>query len=323
MIEKELRPMSGWPMLTVVLVAALVIGPIFFIVPAVAGAQPGAVGLLVFLGVLVEIAALIVAGGLMVVNPNQARALVLFGDYHGSVRREGFYWVNPFYSKKRISLRARTFETGESTPVEVKDAQGHTLSSGPRTRQPAKVNDRDGNPIEIAAVVVWQVTNTADALFEVDDYVEFVRVQSEAALRNLASQYHYDANPEAPVEPGAEAPVSLRGNTAQVGEHLRQELHERLRKAGVEVLEARISYLAYAPEIAAAMLRRQQASAIIAARQKIVEGAVGMVEMALHRLEERNIARLTSEQKAQVVGNLLVVLCSDQAAQPVVPMGGS
>ncbi|MFO0827614.1 MAG: SPFH domain-containing protein [Phycisphaerales bacterium] len=315
MTEHELRPMSGWPVLTALLVAALVVGPIFFVVPTMVGGSSAAIGLLAFVGILIEIACLIMAFGLMVVNPNTARVLVLFGDYHGSVRHEGFYWVNPFYSKKRVSLRARTFETGDTVTAEVKDAQGRVVTPGARSRQPAKVNDLDGNPIEIAAVVVWQVINTADALFEVDDYVDFVHVQSEAALRNLASEYHYDQ--------ADEKGRSLRGNTHEVGDHLRQELHERLRKAGVEVLEARISYLAYAPEIAAVMLRRQQAAAIIAARQKIVEGAVGMVEMALKSLAERDIVHLTAEQRAEIVGDLLVVLCSDQSVQPVLPTGSN
>ena len=310
MTEKELRPQSGWPVLTLLLIVMLVVGPVFMILPSLAGAGSSARGLLVFIGILLEIGSLIVVRGLTIVNPNQARALVLFGDYHGTIRREGYYFVNPFYSKRPISLRARTFETGDINTAEVKDQSGRVVSPATRTRQPAKVNDLDGNPIEIAAVVVWQVINTADALFEVDDYLDFVRVQSEAALRNLASQYHYD-RPDANNR-------SLRGTTQEVGEHLRQELHERLRKAGVEVLEARISYLAYAPEIAAAMLRRQQAEAVIAARQRIVDGATGMVEMALQRLEEKGIGGFTPEQRAQIVGNLLVVLCSEQAAQPVI-----
>jgi regulator of protease activity HflC (stomatin/prohibitin superfamily) len=313
MTENELRPQSGWPMLTVLLIVMLVVGPLFMLLPTLADAGDAARGIMIFIGIVLEAIALIVAVGLTVVNPNEARALVLFGDYHGTIRREGFFWVNPFYSKRRVSLRARTFETGETNSAEVKDAQGRVVSPATRSRQPAKVNDLDGNPLEIAAVVVWQVVNTADALFEVDDYVEFVRVQSEAALRNLASHYHYDRS-------DAEG-RSLRGTTKEVGEHLRQELHERLRKAGVEVLEARISYLAYAPEIAAVMLRRQQAEAVIAARQKIVEGATGMVELALNKLEERGIGGFTAEQRAQIVGNLLVILCSEQNAQPVVRAG--
>jgi regulator of protease activity HflC (stomatin/prohibitin superfamily) len=311
MIEKELRPPAGWAMLTVILLLALVVAPIFFWLPTFVGARGGAVGLLALLGGITLVVDLVLLRGLTVVNPNEARTLVLFGDYHGTIRREGFYWVNPFYSKRRVSLRARTFETGDIVTAEVKDAQGRVISHANRTRQPAKVNDRDGNPIEIAAVVVWQVVNTADALFEVDDYEDFVRVQSEAALRNLASHYYYDH----PDEQGR----SLRGNTEEVGEHLRQELHERLRRAGVETLEARISYLAYAQEIAAVMLRRQQAAAIIAARQLIVEGAVGMVDMALKSLEEKGIPPFPDDQRAQIVGNLLVVLCSDQSVQPVVP----
>lgn len=313
MTEKELRPQSGWPVLTVLLIVMLVIGPVFFLLPSVTGASDQARGLLILVGFLVELAALGLSRGLTIVNPNDSRVLVLFGDYHGTVRREGFYWVNPFYSKRHVSLRARTFETGDTVTSEVKDQTGRVVSPATRTRQPAKVNDLDGNPIDVAAVVVWQVTNTADALFEVDDYVEFVRVQSEAALRNLASKYHYD-------RPDANG-RSLRGTTDEVSEHLRQELHERLRKAGVEVVEARISYLAYAPEIAAVMLRRQQAEAVIEARQRIVEGATGMVEMALHKLDEKGIGGFTSEQRAQIVGNLLVVLCSEQSAQPVIRAG--
>ncbi len=313
MTEKELRPQSGWPMLTVLLIVMLVVGPVFFLLPSLTGATDQARGLLILVGLLLEVAAIIVFRGLTIVNPNDSRTLVLFGDYHGTIRREGYYWVNPFYVKRRVSLRARTFETGDNITSEVKDQNGRVVTPATRSRQPAKVNDLDGNPIEVAAVVVWQVINTADALFEVDDYNEFVRVQSEAALRNLASQYHYDradANGR-----------SLRGTTEEVSEHLRQELHERLRKAGVEVLEARISYLAYAAEIAAVMLRRQQAEAIIAARQKIVEGATGMVEMALHKLEEKGIGGFTPDQRAQIVGNLLVVLCSEQGAQPVIRAG--
>ncbi|MBL9121883.1 MAG: SPFH domain-containing protein [Phycisphaerae bacterium] len=313
MTEKELRPQTGWPMLTVLLIVMLVVGPMFMLLPSLASAGDAARGILVFMGIVLEVIALVVARGLTIVNPNQARALVLFGDYHGTIRREGFYWVNPFYSKRPVSLRARTFETGDINTAEVKDQAGRVVSPATRTRQPAKVNDLDGNPIEIAAVVVWQVTNTADALFEVDDYVEFVRVQSEAALRNLASQYHYDRT-----DGGGR---SLRGTTYEVGEHLRQELHERLRKAGVEVLEARISYLAYAPEIAAVMLRRQQAEAVIEARQRIVEGATGMVDMALHKLEEKGLGGFNPEQRAQLVSNLLVVLCSEQGVQPVIRAG--
>ena len=228
--------------------------------------------------------------GLFVVNPNEGRVLQLFGDYVGTVKTPGLRWANPFYTKKRISLRVRNFESAQ-----------------------LKVNDHDGNPIEIAAVVVWRVVDTAEAVFEVDDYQNFVKVQTEAAVRNLATSYTYDAHEE--------DQMSLRGNTAEVAEHLKKEIQERLAKAGVEVIEARISHLAYAPEIAQAMLQRQQAGAIIAARQRIVEGAVGMVEMALEMLSQREIVELDNERKAAMVSNLLVVLCGERATQPVINTG--
>jgi len=228
--------------------------------------------------------------GLFVVNPNEGRVLQLFGDYVGTASTAGLQWANPFYTKKRISLRVRNFE---STKL--------------------KVNDHEGNPIEIAAVVVWRVVDTAEAVFEVDDYQNFVKVQTEAAVRNLATSYKYDAHEE--------DQMSLRGNTAAVAEHMKKEIQDRLSKAGVEVLEARISHLAYAPEIAQAMLQRQQAGAIIAARQRIVEGAVGMVQMALDMLSQREILELDNERKAAMVSNLLVVLCGERATQPVINTG--
>jgi regulator of protease activity HflC (stomatin/prohibitin superfamily) len=228
--------------------------------------------------------------GLFMVNPNEGRVLQLFGDYRGTVKEPGLRWANPFYTKKAISLRVRNFETGH-----------------------LKVNDTDGNPVEIAAVVVWKVVDTAEASFEVDDYEHYVHVQSEAALRNLATRYPYDSHDD--------EKVSLRGSTAAVAKDLKHEIHDRLAKAGVEVVEARISHLAYAPEIASAMLRRQQAGAIVAARARIVEGAVGMVEMALEQLSKSTQVRLDEERKAAMVSNLLVVLCADREAQPVVNTG--
>ena len=216
--------------------------------------------------------------------------LQLFGDYVGTATNAGLRWANPFYTKKRISLRVRNFE---STKL--------------------KVNDLEGNPIEIAAVVVWRVVDTAEAVFEVDDYQNFVKVQSEAAVRNLATSYKYDAHEE--------DQMSLRGNTIAVADHMKKEIQDRLAKAGVEVLEARISHLAYAPEIAQAMLQRQQAGAIIAARQRIVEGAVGMVQMALDMLSQRDILELDNERKAAMVSNLLVVLCGERSTQPVINTG--
>jgi len=240
--------------------------------------------------ILVAVIDLVALCGLFVVNPNEGLVVQLFGSYVGTVRAPGLRWANPFYSKRRISLRVRNFESGH-----------------------LKVNDTEGNPVEIAAVVVWKVVDTAEACFEVDSYENYVHVQSEAALRNLATSYPYDAHEE--------SKMSLRGSTAQIAEHLKKEIQDRLSKAGVEVIEARISHLAYAPEIASAMLQRQQAGAIIAARQLIVEGAVGMVEMALDRLARRKIIELDGERKAAMVSNLLVVLCGERAAQPVLNTG--
>jgi regulator of protease activity HflC (stomatin/prohibitin superfamily) len=229
-------------------------------------------------------------GGFFIVNPNEAKVLTLFGKYWGSVKRDGFHWANPLLTKRRISLRVRNFESSQ-----------------------IKVNDLEGNPVEIAAVVVWRVTDTAEACFEVDSYEHYVKVQSEAAVRNLATQYPYDAHED--------DHKSLRGNTNEIAGQMKSEVQERLAKAGVEVLEARINHLAYAPEIASAMLQRQQAGAIIAARQRIVEGAVGMVEMALDLLSKRDVVELDNERKAAMVSNLLVVLCGDRNTQPVINTG--
>ena len=228
--------------------------------------------------------------GLFMVAPNEAQVLQLFGDYSGSAKQPGLRWANPLYTRRKISLRVRNFESSH-----------------------LKVNDADGNPIEIAAVVVWRVVETAEATFDVDDYENYVRVQSEAALRNAATSYPYDGHDD--------AVVSLRGSTATVAEHLKQEVQQRLQKAGVEAIEARISHLAYSPEIAAAMLQRQQAGAIIAARERIVQGAVGMVEMALAMLSHKGIVQLDEERKAAMVSNLLVVLCGERGTQPVVNTG--
>jgi regulator of protease activity HflC (stomatin/prohibitin superfamily) len=224
------------------------------------------------------------------VNPNEGRVLQLFGAYQGTVRTPGLRWASPFYTKKHVSLRVRNFESGK-----------------------LKVNDLDGNPVEIAAVVVWRVVDTAEAMFEVDNFEDYVKVQTESAIRNLATRYPYDTHDD--------EQVSLRGNTAAVAADLKHEIQDRLAKAGVEAIEARISHLAYAPEIAAIMLRRQQAAAIIAARTRIVEGAVGMVDMALERLAKSSHVQLDEERKAAMVSNLLVVLCSDREAQPVVNTG--
>jgi len=311
--EKRFSPFSGWLPLAIT-VALTVAGPLLVIRGAVGleRSEDGA-GLLLAAGIAALVLAFVSIFGFQAVAPNEARVLLLFGAYKGSVLDSGFFWVNPFFSKKKISLRIRNFETGSQQTPEHKDAQGKVLQARGRTAgRASKVNDRDGNPIEISAVVVWRVVNTAEALFEVDDYEDFVSVQSEAALRNLASRHPYD---------NADHEVSLRGNTAEVCDQLEHDIQERLDKAGVEVIEARISHLAYAPEIAAAMLQRQQAQAVVAARTKIVEGAVGMVQMALERLAAENIVELDDERRVAMVSNLLVVLCSDRHTQPVVNTG--
>jgi regulator of protease activity HflC (stomatin/prohibitin superfamily) len=282
--ERERQTASGLLMVFVFLILMLVAG--FGFVSAVRADDGGVAVAWAFLFALSSLG----LAGLFTVAPNEARVLQLFGAYRGSVRAEGLRWANPFYTKKRISLRVRNFESAH-----------------------LKVNDTDGNPIEIAAIVVWKVIDTAEAVFEVDDYEHYVRVQTESAVRNLATHYPYDAH--------IEGHISLRGSTDEVAKRLKSEIHDRLSKAGVEVIEARISHLAYAQEIASAMLRRQQAGAIIAARQKIVEGAVGMVEMALELLSKSSQVKLDEERKAAMVSNLLVVLCADREAQPVVNTG--
>jgi regulator of protease activity HflC (stomatin/prohibitin superfamily) len=247
-------------------------------------------GLGILFSVLLMLAAILGEGGLFIVNPNEAKVLQLFGQYVGTARQPGLRWANPFYSKKKLSLRTRNFETAK-----------------------LKVNDKAGNPIEIAAVVVWRVIDTAEALFNVDDYINFVHVQSESALRNLATHFPYVAD--------VEGEMDLSGHTSEMSVGLSREVQERLEQAGIAVLEARISHLAYSPEIAAAMLQRQQASAVVAARAKIVEGAVGMVEHALQMLSAKGVVELDSERRAAMVGNLLVVLCGDRHPQPVINAG--
>jgi regulator of protease activity HflC (stomatin/prohibitin superfamily) len=310
--ERTYRPLSGWLPL-VISIALLVGGPWYTVLSLHALSMGTGSGWAVATGVLLFLGGIISLAGYMAIAPNQARVLLLFGSYKGSALESGFFWVNPFYTKKKISLRIRNFETGSISTPERKDAAGKVLQERSRTLgRPSKVNDRDGNPIEISAVVVWRVVNTAEALFEVDDYEDFVAVQTEAALRNMATRHPYDSE---------EHEVSLRGSTAVICEQLQRDIQERLDKAGVEVLEARISHLAYAQEIAAAMLQRQQAQAVVAARTKIVEGAVGMVQMALEHLARDNIVELDDERRAAMVSNLLVVLCSDKHTQPVVNTG--
>jgi regulator of protease activity HflC (stomatin/prohibitin superfamily) len=282
--EREIKGMSGWLMLF--LLVALVILSVVLLIRS-AQAEDGA---MVVVWVVVPVVAGVCLFGLTVVNPNQAKVVQLFGMYKGSLKEQGLRWVNPLTSRRRVSLRVRNFESSK-----------------------LKVNDQDGNPIEIAAVVVWRVVDTAEAIFMVDDYENFVHVQSESALRNLATSYPYDSH--------GDGQMSLRMSVGEIAQRLRDEIQERLEKAGVNVIEARITHLAYAAEIASAMLRRQQANAIIAARQKIVEGAVGMVEMALDLLSAKNVVALDEERKASMVSNLLVVLCSDRDAQPIVNTG--
>ena len=282
--EKIIKGISGWLMVAV-LIAVLVA----FVVMMGVAVQAEASGMISLL-ILVLFTDCICWRGLTVVNPNEAKVVQLFGVYKGTIKEQGLWWVNPLTSRRRISLRIRNFDC-----------------------EKLKVNDHDGNPIEIAAVIVWSVVDTAEAIFQVNDYENFVHVQSESAVRNLATTYPYDAHQE--------GQLSLRMSAGEISHQLRQEIQDRLAKAGVEVIEARISHLAYAPEIASAMLRRQQASAIIAARQKIVEGAVGMVEMALELLNTKHVVTLDEERKATMVSNLLVVLCSDRDAQPVVNTG--
>ncbi len=281
--EKRIKTMSGWGMLFIIL--ALMVGTIWGLVWAITHHSPP----LLFTAIGGLVLGFFLLPGLFVINPNEAVALLLAGDYKGSTREIGLRYANPFFTKRKISLKARNL-------------------NGDRL----KVNDLSGNPIEIAAVVVWKVHDTAEALFEVDDYETYVTIQSESAVRHLAGAYPYD---------GDDAELTLRGTTDAISEHLQKELQARLDKAGVRVIEARLSHLAYAPEIAHAMLQRQQASAVVAARTKIVEGAVGMVEMALAQLGEKDIVHFDEDRKAVMVSNLLVVLCSEHAAQPVINAG--
>jgi regulator of protease activity HflC (stomatin/prohibitin superfamily) len=283
--EKSISGASGLGMLFLIL-AGLIAAACVFIVSV--GAQNAAVAVPAS---IVWLLLLVMLFGLFMVNPNEGRVLQLFGDYVGTVKRPGLRWANPFFTKKRVSLRVRNFETANRL----------------------KVNDVDGNPIEMSSVVAWKVVDTAQAVFQVDNYEKFVTVAAEAAVRKLAMSYPYDDHEQ--------HQLSLRGSPNEIGEHLRTEMQERLAVAGVEVLEARISNLSYAPEIAQAMLRRQQAAAVIAARQKIVEGSVGMVEMALERLSRKNIVQLDEERKAAMVSNLLVVLCSESSTQPIINTG--
>lgn len=276
--EKTSTPVSGYLMLTVVLLL-LVLGTLGLII----GRSPVFIWPLVF--------GFLIMPGFFFINPNSSIVLVLFGDYKGTVKKNGFYWVNPFFSKKAISLRARNFDS-----------------------EKIKVNDKVGNPIQIGVILVWQVENTFKAAFDVDNYENFVKVQSDSAVRKLAGQYAYDNFEE-------DSEVTLRSGHEEVNQSLEDNLRKRLEIAGIQVIEARIGYLAYAPEIASAMLRRQQATAVVSARYKIVEGAVSMVQMALEHLAKQNIIELDEERKAAMVSNLMVVLCADKDVSPVVNAG--
>ncbi|MEN0056665.1 MAG: SPFH domain-containing protein [Mucilaginibacter sp.] len=278
--EKTINPPSGFTVFAL-LVVSLIIAGIFLGL----NQEPIAT-------VIAAIGIMFILPGFIIVNPNESRVLTLFGKYVGTIKKDGFFWMNPFNQKRKVSLRAFNLNG-----------------------QQLKVNDSIGNPIEIAAVIVWQVKDTASAVFAVENYIQYVNIQSEAAVRHLANSFPYDNLED------ENATITLRGGAEQVSQMLEQELNERLSRAGIEVLEARISHLAYAPEIAHSMLQVQQATAIIAARRLIVEGAVGMVEMALNKLSEKNIVELDEERKAAMVSNLLVVLCGDKAVNPVVNTG--
>lgn len=282
--EKTRTVASGY--LALVVLPLLTAGFIYMLVRSI---QAESV-LFIILNIVALVVMLILFMGFFMVHPNQAKVLQLFGTYVGSVRATGLRWANPFYSKEAVSLRVRNFESGQM-----------------------KVNDSSGNPVDIAAVVVWKVVDSAEAVFEVDDYESFVQIQSEAALRNMTTSYPYEAH--------GDTEIALRSHPQVIAEKLREEVQDRLDRAGVEVIEARISHLAYAQEIASAMLKRQQAQAIVAARRQIVDGAVGMVKMALTELKEQGVVDLDEERKASMVSNLLVVLCGEENARPVVNTG--
>ncbi|HGM5960837.1 SPFH domain-containing protein [Stenotrophomonas maltophilia] len=290
MKEKSLSSLNGLGTLAGALLVALA-GGALFVLGVAAKASTGSPNLLLMLaGILVAALAILALAGLYTVQPNQAAVLSLFGKYVGTVKDNGLRWNNPFYAKRRVSQRVRNFESGK-----------------------LKVNELDGSPIEIAAVIVWQVVDASEAVYNVDDYESFVHIQSESALRAMATSYPYDQHED--------GQLALRSHASEISQHLKNELAERLADAGVQVIDARISHLAYAAEIAQAMLQRQQANAVIAARTRIVAGAVGMVEMALAELQKNGVVQLDEERKAHMVSNLLTVLCSDRGTQPIVNAG--
>lgn len=320
--ERRIEPLNGWAVL-LLNVALLLLGPLFAIAAKASGAAPAfGIG-----GTIASVIGVIMLLGYFTLQPNEARVLILFGSYHGTVRQSGFFWANPFYARTRGSVsargggesRARNWSAARSPAALVLAGGFQILSTKLSLRaqtfnsETLKVNDKRGNPVEIAAVVVWRVENTAQAVFDVEDYVSFVQMQSESAIRSIASRYAYDHG-----EPNE---ITLRGGADEVALALKEELHLRLAKAGVVVEDARLTHLAYAPEIAPVMLRRQQAEAVIAARQIIVQNAVGMVHMALRTLDEQDIVRLDDERKAAMVSNLLVVLCGSADPAPVINTG--
>jgi regulator of protease activity HflC (stomatin/prohibitin superfamily) len=323
--ERTVRVRSGWVMLP--LLTAFLLGDVALLIYSIAGGVMSLghpYGWPLFASILLLPVSIILLTGLFTLEPNEARVLILFGSYKGTVRESGFHWGNPFYSNgpqptlsaRLAELQARGRAGGAGATAEPRKGPGrHKISLRARTLngERLKVNDKRGNPVEIAAVVVWRVQDTAQAVFDVDDYEKYVHTQSESALRHLASLYAYDQ--------GEENEITLRSNVDEVSRALRQELLERLAKAGVTVEEARLTHLAYAQEIAQAMLRRQQAEAVIAARQKIVHGAVSMVEMALKELAEKNVLQLDDERKAAMVSNLMVVLCAESEVHPVINAG--
>ncbi|WP_417144022.1 SPFH domain-containing protein [Raoultibacter massiliensis] len=312
--EKIVQGRSGWPMLALTLaVAALCVVAIVFgammlppeEAPVTNGMQVLGIVLLVVGIVVLCVGPLLMLMGFYTIQPNQARVLILFGDYLGTVRDEGFHWANPFLSR---SAGTTVSEEGKAVPRSLKISLRARTYNG----EHLKVNDKNGNPIEIADVVVWRVEDTAKAIFDVDDYTTYVHTQSETALRHVATTYAYDSDTEA---------ITLRSNIEEVSAALKEELSVRLEKAGVVIDDARLTHLAYAPEIAQAMLRRQQAEAVIAAREKIVQGAVSMVDMALTELAAKHVVDLDDERRAAMVSNLMVVLCGDSEAQPVLNTG--
>jgi regulator of protease activity HflC (stomatin/prohibitin superfamily) len=324
-VEQERRAVGGWLALALLVLwfAAAVASFVSAGAPDAGGVLPPAAGLRVVAGLAMLGVGIFLCFGFFTLEPNEARVLILFGAYKGTVRRSGFHWANPLYSRnrgpvpgsrpvpKKVRLGAISVPDGTMTQPKLKtklSLRVHNFNS-----ETLKVNDKRGNPVEIAAVVVWRVEDTAQAVFDVEDYESYVQVQSEAGIRKIASLYAYDL--------GEEHEVTLRGGGDEVAHELKRELEERLMKAGVVVEEARLTHLAYAPEIAPAMLRRQQAEAVIAAREKIVLGAVSMVDMALKELAQKDVVRLDEERKAAMVSNLLVVLCGTEEASPVINAG--